>query len=248
MTDEVREVLRKLVRERGAVLLDDPQKVQALMADLCPSERAKRYVIVAALEQGVPQQLRTVRNIATSHVVNRVADQLRLYTGIGASECSWAVDSISYAMSTPGNEEVRPSSGKSELRSPSVVMSRPKPGASNAPGLLRIANQVSGAPLSKSPAVTGLSRVANTVSSSPIFVPPSQNAIFLKRACGVLIFLSGLGSLVIPFFVMWVALGHRFSGSTPAANILGIPCFILLVIVLIKVVPASIRKASEFWK
>jgi curved DNA-binding protein CbpA len=60
--------------------------------------------------------------------------------------------------------------------------------------------------------------------------------------------LLSFGSLGLPFFIMYLALGRHTSGTTGAASILGIPCFALLAFILVKVIPSAFKKAKELWK
>ena len=82
----------------GIVVLDEPHKVRALLADLCASQSAQRYIITAALEQGVPSQLRSYADITSGHALDRISVQLRTDTGFGEPESRWAVESIAFAM------------------------------------------------------------------------------------------------------------------------------------------------------
>jgi len=52
-----RHILRKLLAEYGPTLLDEPERVDAFLADLCGEYRRERYLIVQAMRWRVPADL-----------------------------------------------------------------------------------------------------------------------------------------------------------------------------------------------
>jgi peptidylprolyl isomerase len=98
VSDHVRATLSQLVSERGIAILENPSVVRAYLADLCPSEQSQRFVLFAALNFGIPLQLRSHQPTSGIHLIDRVAQQFRAETGVGERECRWAVESIALAM------------------------------------------------------------------------------------------------------------------------------------------------------
>ena len=228
MSDAVVDELRDLVRERGVDLLEDLQKFRALLTDLCPLERAKRYVIVVALEEGTPRQLRSSAETSTTIGLDRVTAQLRSATGIGETECPWAVDSIAWTMGLVIDaEEVRRAT---TTPSEEQTAQRAQPTSSAPSQSLR-----------QPPPSVRLSSFAGPSTPSPV----SSRSSSSKRTLGVVLVLTGFASLVAAFLVMWLALGRH---SSDLAGILGILCFCLLVFIFVKVIPASISKARDPWE
>jgi hypothetical protein len=106
LPDEVRDALRQIVVDYGIGILQNHQKVRALLADFCVNQRAQRYVIVTALEHGIPGGLETGQPIS-AHAIDRLSALLRAETGIGETECQWAVETIALASGTMNAADVQ---------------------------------------------------------------------------------------------------------------------------------------------
>lgn len=68
-----------------------------------------------------------------------------------------------------------------------------------------------------------------------------------RPVLGSTVLVAGLLSPVVPFVIMWLALGRHISGSSRAADIAGIPCLCFLVLAIFVLVPAALGKAGELW-
>ena len=72
MSELVGCVLRNLYEQKGAVLLQDPQNLQALLLDLCPDETRAIRLILLGLSRQIPHLLLTYMMPQALSLVNFV--------------------------------------------------------------------------------------------------------------------------------------------------------------------------------
>ena len=94
-----RQVLGQLLADYGVTLLGDPARVDALLADLCGAHLKERFLLVYALRERIPVELRNQRQ---DGVALRLRLSLRLQKryGFSAEAALWAVESWSSALNT----------------------------------------------------------------------------------------------------------------------------------------------------
>ena len=167
MNDTVRDYLCEIVIERGVSVLDNPSFVRAFLADMCADEPAERYVIVTALEERVPAQLSSYRDISASHAINRVALQMRKDTGVGENECNWAVETIALALGLISIKSLEENRGDVESMEAPNVVSHGADTATFTSQTIRTPANVLATPAQTSPSTTALPTTHATKSKSP---------------------------------------------------------------------------------
>ena len=92
-----RHILRKLLADYGTTLLDEPERVDAFLADLCGEYRRERYLIVQAMRWRVPADLLSQpQGVAT--VGPRLSRRLQEQYGLSAEAAQWAIESWAIAL------------------------------------------------------------------------------------------------------------------------------------------------------
>ena len=92
-----RHILRKLLADYGTTLLDEPERVDAFLADLCGEYRRERYLIVQAMRWRVPADLLSQpQGVAT--VGPRLSRRLQEQYGLSAEAAQWAIESWAMAL------------------------------------------------------------------------------------------------------------------------------------------------------
>ena len=92
-----RRTLRKLLAEYGLTLLDNPQRVDALLADLCRSHHRERFLLVHALLERIPKDLQKQTDVNKAFEL-RLSQRLRRKYCFSAEAALWAVESWSIAL------------------------------------------------------------------------------------------------------------------------------------------------------
>lgn len=90
-------ILRQLLAHYGETLLDDPERVDALLADLCGGHPRERFVLVHALRGGIPQELLGQPRASTAHW-RRLSQRLQRRYGFSGEAADWAVESWALAL------------------------------------------------------------------------------------------------------------------------------------------------------
>ena len=88
-----RRTLRRLLAQYGPTLLDNPARVDALLADLCGEYRTERFVLVYALRERV-----TVADQSVTYWHRLCSRRLQSRYCFSAEAAQWAADSWSYAL------------------------------------------------------------------------------------------------------------------------------------------------------
>ena len=92
-----RQVLRQLLEDCGPVLLNEPERVSALLADLCGSYPRERFLLIHALQERIPFELQNQPQGSIVHVL-RLSQRLQKRYGFSAEAAQWAVESWSLAL------------------------------------------------------------------------------------------------------------------------------------------------------
>ena len=99
-----REVLRQLLEDYGQILLSEPERVSALLADLCGSYPRERFLLVHALLERVPFELQNQPQGNIAHAL-RLSQRLQKRYGFSAEAAQWAVESWSLALKITAPEK-----------------------------------------------------------------------------------------------------------------------------------------------
>ncbi len=90
-----------IVSRYGRGVCDDPRKVQALLADLCPDLKRERSALVAALERGAAADLtHPSAGVPWPTILGRLVRRLVDETAMAQEAAQWAVQSWAVALGT----------------------------------------------------------------------------------------------------------------------------------------------------
>jgi hypothetical protein len=90
--DELRAALDRLIQLHGRGLCREPQRLEAMMRDLCPGRRREVFLLVSAVkEQIVSEMLVSVDVIPDDLVVARGSRRLQDSLGLSEDSARWAV-------------------------------------------------------------------------------------------------------------------------------------------------------------
>ena len=92
-----RRTLRRLLAQYGPSLLEDPARVDALLADLCGPHRKERFLLVHALRERVPAELLAQPQGGVIHW-QRLSQRLQRRYGFSDGAAQWAVESWALAL------------------------------------------------------------------------------------------------------------------------------------------------------
>ena len=92
-----RRTLRRLLAQYGPTLLDDPARVDALLADLCGPHHRERFLLVHALRERIPAELLAQPHVGAVHG-RRLSQRLQQRYGFSDEAAQWAVESWSLAL------------------------------------------------------------------------------------------------------------------------------------------------------
>lgn len=82
--------LRRLIAEQGVTLLDDPMRLRGWLSDLAPDCTAERHLIMTALEERVPQELRRLRKLDKT-TFHQLVSRLEVNRSVASERARWAV-------------------------------------------------------------------------------------------------------------------------------------------------------------
>ncbi len=100
MRDAPREILNRLVDERGPNLLDDSRLCESLLRDLCPEDDDAIHLIISGLGIGAATRLRSSVSSAqpTQIVIHQLVQQLKQKRHMAEYAARWAVETIALAL------------------------------------------------------------------------------------------------------------------------------------------------------
>lgn len=120
MADEAQVVLAQLLQQHGRELAQDPRRLRAMLADTLPGTAdAKR--LVAAAEEGIPDQLLAIGSDETGAARLQLIRRLEEERDMTTQAAAWTVDAWAAAMEVP-------------LRQSDPVVTGPVPGTGPGPG------------------------------------------------------------------------------------------------------------------
>ena len=91
--EELRRSLGRLVEHHGRAICREPQRLEAMLRDLCPNHRREIFLLVAAVrEQIVTEMLHSVDVLADEIVVARGSRKLCETLGLAESSARWAIE------------------------------------------------------------------------------------------------------------------------------------------------------------
>ncbi len=126
MDDAVRQILKRLVAEKGKVIMLDPRRCEGLLRDYCPSSKREIGALLRSLKRQYPQRLITAGS----------ASQVRLIAQeISDSDADWAARSWAFALGFPA--EVKPAY-VAELKPPLTITPPVKAPAAPSPNRARL--------------------------------------------------------------------------------------------------------------
>ena len=92
-----RRTLRRLLAQYGPALLDDPARVDALLADLCGPHHRERFLLVHALRERIPAELLAQPQGGAVHG-RRLSQRLQRRYGFSDEAAQWAIESWALAL------------------------------------------------------------------------------------------------------------------------------------------------------
>lgn len=99
MDDQPRRVLRQLMDQYGPDLLEDPRRLEGLLADSCGAQQREIFVLIHALRMGAPQALQRTRDGQSLPVLQqRLAQRLQDRYAFTQEAANWAVQSWTEAL------------------------------------------------------------------------------------------------------------------------------------------------------
>jgi hypothetical protein len=121
-----REQLRDLSQRYGADLLQDPRRVKGLIQDVAPGYRREQAVLVAAMEDGIPQRIAAASGPGPAKGdLARMAQTLGERRGLADAAALWGVQAWAWAL---GKGEV-PADGTGTPEPPPTTEEAPPPAA-----------------------------------------------------------------------------------------------------------------------
>lgn len=126
MNPAVATALRRILADRGLSLVNDPRRIEAMLRDLCPEDRAEVNLLVMAQQDGVPGRLLHAAEsgslpVTTQHLIA----QLTRDRGLRPSMARWAVttwgSALDLAMLAVPQDGGPDDSGPSGLASPTTT-------------------------------------------------------------------------------------------------------------------------------
>jgi len=105
MDPEIRHSLAELIRTEGVGLADDPQRVKALLMDLCPDSRTELGLLVAATEDEIPSRLlRSSDSVFREGEMARAIVDLQRDRRLDRPAAEWVVRSWAWALGVVEDE------------------------------------------------------------------------------------------------------------------------------------------------
>ena len=89
--------LRRLLTDYGPVLLEDPARVHALLADLCGSSSRERFLLVHALREHIPFELLVQQSDDTDQM-QLLSQRFQRRCGLSTEAARWALESWSLSL------------------------------------------------------------------------------------------------------------------------------------------------------
>lgn len=99
MDDLPRRKLAEIVAQYGPSVWEDPRRCRALLMDLCGESRREIFVLVSAVEEGVPAELhQSPAGVPTELLLARLTERLVDNRALDEEAARWAVESWALAL------------------------------------------------------------------------------------------------------------------------------------------------------
>lgn len=99
MNEQPRQKLCEIIVRYGEAASEDPRRCEALLRDLCGQHRREISLLVSAMRDGVPEQLRSSKGgIPQAVLVGRLTTRLCDNLGLAPEAATWAVESWALAL------------------------------------------------------------------------------------------------------------------------------------------------------
>lgn len=99
MNELPRQKLCEIIIQYGQDVYDNPQRCEGLLRDFCPQHRKEIAVLVGALKDGIPSQLRASKNsVPQTILLARFSKRLQDNLGLAEEAAIWAVESWALAL------------------------------------------------------------------------------------------------------------------------------------------------------
>jgi formylglycine-generating enzyme required for sulfatase activity len=99
LNEQPRTQLRTMLVQYGQSVCQDAKRCEALLRDFCPEYKCELNLLIAALKEGIPQQLlKPSPHISIEFTIKRLAQTLHDNLGIAESFAFWAVESWALAL------------------------------------------------------------------------------------------------------------------------------------------------------
>ena len=96
----------------GRSLLDEPQRCEAMLRDLCPDERRDVFLLAAALKERIPVEIiASLDTVPEEALISKLTRKLCDHLGLAPEAARWAVDS--WLLAARVMASVRPSASSS---------------------------------------------------------------------------------------------------------------------------------------
>jgi hypothetical protein len=108
VNDDARYALAAIVGTHGRAALADPRRIRAMLRDAVPGARLEVSLLVAAIEDGIPERLQQTSTGLVGGEIERLAAQLEADRGFAARNAEWAVRTIASVLGPHGEAGAGP--------------------------------------------------------------------------------------------------------------------------------------------
>ncbi|MFN2284743.1 MAG: hypothetical protein ACK2UQ_10005 [Anaerolineae bacterium] len=160
MNNETRQKLREIVDTYGQSVVDDPRRCKALLLDYCGQHRREIYVLNAAQEERVADDLQDIKGgIPLPVLVAQLTRRLMDNRALAEDAARWAVDAWAYALHLT-NDEPPPTVESSQHAASTPKPVTPPPLPATPPPLSATQSQSTADPISRPTSRRGVAPAA----------------------------------------------------------------------------------------
>jgi len=102
--DAAAEQLQRIIAQYGAEVIVDFSRTRAILADTMPQHAREAKILIAALEEGVPVELQSRRELPTKVVAAQLRARLERERGLSVEAANWAVEAWAAALAPPSTK------------------------------------------------------------------------------------------------------------------------------------------------
>lgn len=117
MFDDTKHILKKIIVHNGRKIIDDKQKIKAMLTDLSPNTILERNLLINALELKIPSKIIATTNVPQTIFFSQLATQLEKNFGIEITKAEWAVKTWAFALNIDVKTNVQ-----AKMMTPEIVM------------------------------------------------------------------------------------------------------------------------------